>query len=107
MMSAKKAFEMLEKHLAKDSHTPAEIFRALHVLWEEITLNSGVGEPAFNDDGKCLKCGSQVSFADVADTVLFVGDEVVKRYDGDINNRNCVRCHYPQQYSDYEEYDEI
>ena len=39
------------------------------------------------------------------DTLVFVGDEIVKRYDGDITNRNCVRCNYPEQYPDYEDYD--
>ena len=62
-------------------------------------------EPSFDDEGRCLKCGSRVSFADVTDTVVFVGDDIVKRYDGDITNRNCVRCTYPKQYSDYEDYD--
>lgn len=62
-------------------------------------------EPAFDDKGRCRKCGSKVSFADVTDTLLFVGDEIVKRYDGDITNRNCVKCHYPKQYADYEHYD--
>jgi len=57
--------------------------------------------------GKCLKCGSRVSFADVIDTIVFVGDEIVKRCDGGITNRNCVRCNYPEQYADYEEHDEV
>lgn len=61
--------------------------------------------PSFDDEGRCLKCGSRVSFADVTDTVVFVGDEIVKRHDGDITNRNCIRCTYPKQYSDYEDYD--
>jgi len=64
-------------------------------------------EPAFDKEGKCLKCKSRVSFADVTDTLLFVGDEIVKRYDGDITNRNCVKCTYPEQYPDYEDYDKV
>ena len=63
-------------------------------------------EAAFDDEGKCLKCDSKVSFADVTDTIVFVGDEIVKRHDGDIMNRNCARCTYPGQYHDYEDYDE-
>jgi hypothetical protein len=102
-LSAKQAFEILEKHLDKDPHTPTIIFRALHTLWEEITPDDNV--PSFDESGRCLKCDSKVSFADVTDTLVFVGDEIVKRYDGDITNRNCVRCNYPEQYSDFEDYD--
>jgi len=88
MMSAKKAFGTLEK------------------LWEEITPNGLAGGTAFDDKGKCLKCGSKVSLADVRGTLVFVGTEVVKRHDGDISNRNCMRCTYPELYPDYEHYDE-
>jgi len=105
-LSVKQAFDILEKHLHEDSHTPAIVFRALHTLWEEITPNDVAKEPAFDDKGKCLKCGSRISFADVTDTLVFVGDEIVKRHDGDITNRNCVRCNYPEEYPDYEHYDE-
>ena len=104
-LSTKEAFEILEKHLHDDSHTPAVVFRALHTLWEEITPNDVVEEPGFDDKGKCLKCGSKVSFADVTDTLVFVGDEIVKRHDGDITNRNCVRCIYPERYREFEHYD--
>jgi len=104
-LTPQQAFEMLEKHLQDDSHTPAVVFRALHTLWEEITANGAVEGPGFDDKGKCLKCGSKVSFADVTDTLVFVGDEIVKRHDGDITNRNCVRCVYPKQYPDYKDYD--
>ena len=104
-LTPQEAFEILEKHLHKDSHTPAVVFRALHTLWEEITPNDTVEGPAFDDKGKCLKCGSKVSFTDATDTLVFVSDEIVKRHDGDITNRNCVRCTYPKQYPDYEDYD--
>ena len=104
-LTPQEAFDILEKHLHKDSHTPAVVFRALHTLWEEITPNDTVEGPAFDDKGKCLKCGSKVSFADATDTLVFVSDEIVKRHDGDITNRNCVRCTYPKQYPDYEDYD--
>ena len=79
-LSTKEAFEILEKHLHDDSHTPVVVFRALHTLWEEITPNDVVEEPGFDDKGKCLKCGSKVSFADVTNTLVFVGDEIVKRH---------------------------
>ena len=104
-LSVKEAFDILEKHLHKGSKTPAIVFRALHTLWEEITPDGVLAKPVFDDEGRCLKCGSRVSFADVTDTVVFVGDEIVKRHNGDITNRNCVRCTYPKQYGDYEDYD--
>ena len=103
-LSANEAVEILEKHLHKDSRTPAIVFRALHTLWEEITPNDVTEKPAFDKHGKCLKCGSKVSFADVTDTIVFVRDEIVKRHDGDITNRNCVKCTYPKRYPDYEHY---
>ena len=106
MKSVEEDFKILEEYLHKDSHTPSEVLRALHALREEIAPNGRAEEPAFDDNGKCLKCGSKVSFADVTDTIVFVGEDMVKRYDGDINNRNCVRCNYPGQYPDYEWYDE-
>jgi len=74
-------------------------------LWEEATPNDDVGKSAFDDAGRCLKCRSRVSVADVTDTVVFVGDEIVKRYDGDISNRNCVKCTYPKQYGDFAHFD--
>ncbi len=98
------AMKILEGYLDKDSHTPAKVYRALHTLWEESTPNDVI-EPPFDDEGKCLKCGSKVSFADVTDTLVFVADEIVKRYDGDITNRNCIKCTYPKQYPEYEHYD--
>ena len=105
-MSAKEAFQVLEKHLDKDLHTPAIVFRALHTLWEEITPNGRDEKLAFDDHGKCLKCGSKVSLADVTDTLVFIGDEIVKRHDGGISNRNCMRCTYPELYPEYAGYDE-
>jgi len=42
----------------------------------------------------------------MTDTVVFVGDDIVKRYDGDITNRNCVRCMHSRQYSDFAHYDD-
>jgi len=103
--SKNEARKILEKYLDKDPKTPAQVYRALHTLWEEATPNDVVEKPVFDKTGKCLECGNQVSFADVTDTLVFVGNEIVKRYDGDITNRNCVRCTYPKQYPDYEDYD--
>lgn len=62
--------------------------------------------PTFDEDGRCLKCGSRVSFADVTDTVVFVGNEIFIRYDGDVKNRNCVRCNAPRQYPELAHYDD-
>ena len=100
-----KAMKILEEHLDRDPRTPVKVYRALHTLWEEFTRNNAVREPAFDDEGKCLKCDSKVSFADVTDTLVFVGDEILKRHNGNITNRNCVQCTYPNQYPEYEHYD--
>jgi len=104
-LDKQKAMQILEQWLDKDARTPALVYRALHTLWEEATPNDVAGESTFDEGGRCLTCGSKVSFADATDTVLFVGDEIVKRYDGDITNRNCVRCTYPKQYPEFEHYD--
>lgn len=105
-MSLSEAMRILEEHLDRNPRTPAKVYRALHTLWEEATPDDVVEQPAFDKTGTCLTCGSKVSFADVTDTVVFVGDDIVKRYDGDITNRNCVKCTYPKQYGEYEHYDE-
>jgi len=97
-------WQILEQWLDRDPQTPARVYRALHTLGEEATPNDA-GKRVFDGEGRCLKCGSRVSFADVTDTAVFVGNEIVKRYAGDISNRNCVRCIYPKQYSEYEDYD--
>jgi hypothetical protein len=105
-LSKDEAMKILEQWLDKHSSTPARVYTALHALWEETTANGIVREVGFDKEGRCLNCGSRVSFADVTDTLVFVGDEVVKTYEGDITNRNCVRCTYPEQYPDYESCDE-
>ena len=46
-----------------------------------------------------------MSLADVTDTAVFVGDEIVKRHAGDITNMNCVRCVYPKLYPEQEHFD--
>jgi len=104
-LTKEQAMRILEEYLDRDSHTPAKVYRALHTLWEEATPNDVVEEPAFDDEGKCLKCASRVSFADVTDTLVFAGNDIVKRFDGDITNRNCVRCTYPDRYRDLEPFD--
>lgn len=98
------AMRTLKQWLDRDSHTPARVHRALHVLGAEATPDDA-GKPTFDDEGRCLKCGSRVSFADVTDTAVFVGNEIIKQYPGDITNRNCVKCTYPKQYPEYEDYD--
>ncbi|MFC1604031.1 hypothetical protein ACFL5F_03295 [Planctomycetota bacterium] len=105
-LSKEEAMKVLEEHLDRDSHTAAKVYRALHSLWERATGDDVLEEPVFDMKGMCLKCGRKMAFADVTDTIMFVGDEIVKRYDGDITNRNCVRCNCPEQYADYEEHDE-
>lgn len=103
-LSKDEAMRILEQWLDRDPETPLKVYRALHTLWEEATPNDDCH--AFDDKSRCLKCGSKVSFADVTDTIVSVGDEIVKRYDGDIVNRNCVRCHHPRQYREFEDFDQ-
>jgi hypothetical protein len=98
------AVRILKQWLDRDSHTPARVHRALHVLGAEARPDDAE-KPTFDEEGRCLKCGSRVSFADVADTAVLAGNEIVKQYPGDITNRNCVRCTYPKQYPEYEDYD--
>lgn len=54
---------------------------------------------------KCKKCGSKVFLMDETVTHLEVDGEIVKTYPGDLANRNCVRCTYPEQYADFKDYD--
>ena len=105
-LSKNEAMKILEKHLDKDKNTPPIVYRALHNLWEEATPNGIIVEKtAFDKEGKCRKCGSKVSFADETNTVIYVGNEIVKNRPGDITNRNCVRCTYPKQYKEHEHHD--
>ena len=56
---------------------------------------------------RCNKCGSTVFLVDETITHLEVGGEIGKQVgDGDLHNRNCVRCTYPWQYKDFEHLDE-
>lgn len=104
-MTVEEAMEILEQHLDQDPDTPSLVYSALHWLWEAATSGEVEHKPGFDDEGRCLKCGSKVSFADVTDTLVCVGRDFVKRHDGHITNRNCVRCTYPEQYPEYEGYD--
>lgn len=104
-VSVDEAMKILEQWLDKSPDTPARVYRALQAIWEEATPDGAVNEAAFDGEGRCLRCGSRVSFADVTDTVVFVGDEAIETYEGDIMSRHCVRCTYPEYYPDYEYYD--
>jgi hypothetical protein len=51
---------------------------------------------------KCKKCGSKVFFVDDTATYLEIDGELLRQLgDGDLNNRNCVRCNFPEQYEEY------
>ena len=57
---------------------------------------------------KCKKCGSKVFVVDETVSYIEVDGEIVKHVSsGDLHNRNCVRCTYPEQYEDYKYFDEI
>lgn len=62
-------------------------------------------KPEFDDKGRCLRCGSKVSFTDVTDRVVYAGDKIVGRHNCDTTGRNCLKCNYPHQYKEYEDYD--
>jgi hypothetical protein len=65
----------------------------------------GESEADFDEEGRCKKCGSKISFADSTDTVIYCGNEIIKTHPGDIVNRNCVRCTYPKAYPEFKEYE--
>jgi len=104
-MSAQEAMRVLERWLDRNSRTPTRVPKALHTLQEGVAADDANPGPVFDGDGRCLKCGGRVSFADVADTVVFAGDEFVKQYPGDITHRNCVRCNHPGLYPEFREHD--
>ncbi len=55
---------------------------------------------------KCKKCGSTIFFVDETITHLEVDGQIIKQLgSGDLHNRNCVRCNYPEQYENYKNYD--
>jgi hypothetical protein len=46
-------------------------------------------------------------FDDDTVTYLEIDGEIKKELGcGDLHNRNCVRCTYPEQYDEYKDYDE-
>lgn len=50
----------------------------------------------------CPKCGSRIFLVDETSTYLEVDGELVKQVGGgELHNRNCVRCTYPEQYGQY------
>jgi len=56
---------------------------------------------------KCKKCGSKVFLVDETVTHLEVDGEIIKQVgSGDLHNRNCIKCIYPEQYENYKNYDE-
>ena len=54
-----KAMQMLEQWLNRNSQTPGWVYRALHILCEE-AMSSSADTPAFDDEGRCLKCGRKL-----------------------------------------------
>ena len=51
---------------------------------------------------KCKKCGSKVFFVDETITHLEIDGEIIKQIgSGDLHNRNCVRCTFPEQYEEF------
>ena len=57
-------------------------------------------------DSRCQKCGSVVSFVDETCTHVEIDGEFVKTFPGDLSNRNCVRCTYPDLYREWSDHDE-
>ena len=55
---------------------------------------------------KLLKSKILMEMVDVTDAIMFVGNEIVKKHDVDIANRNCVRFSCPERYGEYDDYDE-
>ena len=55
---------------------------------------------------KCKGCGSRVFLVDETCTHLEIDGEIVRTYMGDLTNRNCIRCTYPDLYPDYRDYDD-
>ena len=56
---------------------------------------------------KCEKCGSTVFFVDETVTHVQVGGEIVKTFQGDLTNANCVRCVYPDVYPEFQDFEEV
>ena len=57
---------------------------------------------------RCKKCGSKVFVVDETASYIEVNGEIVKQVGGgDLHNRNCVRCTYPEEYKEYKYLDEL
>lgn len=50
---------------------------------------------------RCRNCGSTVFLVDETCTHVEVDGEIVKTYPGDLCNRNCMWCVYPEVYRDH------
>jgi len=55
----------------------------------------------------CNKCGSKVFFVDETVTHVQVAGEIVKTFQGELTNANCVRCTYPNAYREYQDYEVV
>ena len=71
-LSTAQAMWILEEWLDRASFVLAWVYRALHTLWEEATPNGVIDEGGFDDEGKCLKCGSRFSYADETNPAVLV-----------------------------------
>ena len=50
---------------------------------------------------KCEKCGSKIFYVDETATHLEINGEIGKQLaSGDLHNRNCVKCTFPEQYEE-------
>ena len=56
---------------------------------------------------RCEKCGSKIFFVDEVVTHVQVDGEIVKMFQGDLTNANCVRCTYPKVYPEYQDFEEV
>jgi hypothetical protein len=65
----------------------------------KLEVNADAGE-------RCKNCGSTVFLVDETCTHVEITGEIVKTHPGDLCNRNCVRCTYPDLYPNYAEWDE-
>jgi hypothetical protein len=51
---------------------------------------------------RCAKCGSQIFLIGETLTHLEIAGEIVKQVgNGDLHNRNCLRCTHPEIYKEY------
>lgn len=57
-------------------------------------------------ESRCEKCGSRAFLVDETCTHVVIDGEIVKTHPGDLSNRNCIRCTYPDLYPDFRGYDD-